>query len=440
MPATHSKAIFEKFIPRIGVTPATDLLKDLFADIAACFQIERVGYSRMEPDRSAIQQEVQYYLSTKHCDTTNLPRLCSVDYPGYFAALETPPGVVIAHDVMADLRLREFWDSYFRPLNIVSMLDVPVHRAGQLYGVICHEQVGTLRRWSEDEVAAACSFAHLVALAVETEERQKAQEALRQALDREREVVEMKSNFVSLVSHEFRTPLGVMVSSADILESYLERLSPEQRAGHLQDIRHAAQQMSGLMEEVLLLGKVESGRMVCRRKPIELVEFCRRLVDEQLSVTAHKCPIFIESHAIDGPAECDEILLRHILNNLLSNGGAMSDRSPVPDSDSWWSSAVFICTAAPSPSSAFPTGKPTSPCVSLVLPRPTPPRIPRQFLPPRRHEKNCRHRRSSPNAPEPGLHPSNGGIRTHPRGERETRPRRDPNPRPGFGGLRCHDA
>jgi len=169
-----------------------------------------------------------------------------------------------------------------------------------------------------------------VALAIETEERQKAQEALRQALDREREVVEMKSNFVSLVSHEFRTPLGVMVSSADILESYLDRLNPEQRAGHLQDIRHAAQQMSSLMEEVLLLGKVESGRMVCRRKPIELAVFCRRLVDEQLSVTTHKCPIVIECHEIHGPAECDEILLRHVLNNLLSNAIKYSPRdSPV---------------------------------------------------------------------------------------------------------------
>ncbi len=126
MAGTTSKAIFEKYVPQIGVTPSTDLLMSLFGDIAAFFNVERVGYSRMEPDRSAIQQEVQFYLSSRRCDTTHLPRLCAKDYPGYFEALETQPGVVIADDVMQDHRLREFWEGYFRPLNIVSMLDVPM--------------------------------------------------------------------------------------------------------------------------------------------------------------------------------------------------------------------------------------------------------------------------------------------------------------------------
>lgn len=330
MAGTTSKAIFEKYIPQIGVTPSTDLLISLFGDIAAFFNVERVGYSRMEPDRSAIQQEVQFYLSSRRCDTTHLPRLRAEDYPGYFEALETQPGVVIANDVMRDHRLREFWEGYFRPLNIVSMLDVPVHRAGQLYGVICHEQVGEQRHWTEEEVAAACSFAHLVALAIETEERQKAQEALRSALEREREVVEMKSNFVSLVSHEFRTPLGVLVSSADILDSYFERLTPSQRTSHLRDIRHSAYQMSSLMEEVLLLGKVESGRMDFRQVSLPLHSFCQRIVEEVTSATNQRCPIQLQSHGLPETAHGDEALLRHILTNLLTNAVKYSpDGSPV---------------------------------------------------------------------------------------------------------------
>jgi signal transduction histidine kinase len=319
MSARQSKAIFEKFIPQIGVKSVTDFMTGLFGEVAALFKIERIGYSRMEADQTAIQQEVQFYRSSGRCQTKELPRLLARDYPGYFAALQTPPGVVVADDVMGDERLREFREAYFKPLKITSMLDVPVHRAGQLYGVICHEQVGTKRRWTEEEVAAACSFAHLVALAVETDERQKAQAALHQALEREKEMTELKTNFVSLVSHEFRTPLGVIVSAADILEHYFERMRPEQRAGQLQDIRHAAQQMSGLMEEVLLLGKVESGRMVCRRETLQLADFCQRLVDEQLSVTNRKCPIHLELEDVATEAEGDESLLRHILSNLLSN-------------------------------------------------------------------------------------------------------------------------
>ncbi len=330
MVAVQSRGIFDKFIPQIGVKPLPVFLASLFGEIAALLEIERVGYSRMETDQSALQQEVQFYLSSGRCDTKDLPRLLARDYPGYFQALQTPPGLVIAHDVKNDVRLREFWEGYFKPLKITSMLDVPVHRAGQLYGVICHEHVGPKRTWTELEIAATSSFAHIVALAIETDERQKAQEALRQMLEREKELVEIKTNFVSLVSHEFRTPLGVIVSAADILESYGERMKPEQQAGHLQDIRYCAQQMSGLMEEVLLLGKVESGRMVCRREPMQLADLCHRIVDEQLSVTNHKCPIELEVKGVDDEAEGDEALLRHILNNLISNAVKYSpDGTPV---------------------------------------------------------------------------------------------------------------
>jgi signal transduction histidine kinase len=318
----HSKAIFEQFVPQVGVTPMTELLSALFGEVAALFNVERVGYSRMEMDRSAIQQEVQFHLTGRKCDTSGLPKLFAKDYPGYFAALETPPGVVVSHDVMRDERLKEFWEGYFTPLKITSMLDVPVHRAGQLYGVICHEHTGPQRRWTDDEVAAACSFAHLVALAVETDQRQKAEAKLSAALEREKEMVQMKTSFVSLVSHEFRTPLGVIVSSADILEHYFDRLRPGQRAGHLQDIRQSAQQMSRLMEEVLLLGKVESGKMACRHDPLDLAEFCQRITDEQHSATSRKCPIQLDLAGVDGAdgsAHGDESLLQHILGNLIGN-------------------------------------------------------------------------------------------------------------------------
>ena len=88
---------------------------------------------------------------------------------------------------------------------------------------------------------------------------------------------------------------------------------------HLQDIRHSAQEMAGLMEEVLLLGRVESGRMQCKPEKFDLPGFCQRLIDEQLSATGRKCPIQLSLEHCDQPAEADEGLLRHVFNNLLSN-------------------------------------------------------------------------------------------------------------------------
>lgn len=326
----QAKSIFDQFVPQIGARPLPELLSGILSEIARMLRVERVGYSRMEHDRSAIQQDVQYYLGAHRTETEGLPRLHAKDYPGYFKALNTPPGLVVANDVLRDTRLAEFRDSYFKPLKIASMLDVPVHRAGQLYGVICHEHVGTKREWTEAEIDAARSVAHLVALAVETDERQKAQEALRVSLEREKEIVELKTNIVALVSHEFRTPLGVIISAAEILENYLERMSSEQRRGHLQDIRYSAQQISSLMDEVLLLGKVDSGQMVCRREPLLIEDVCQRVVEEQRAASGNKCPVELKLAGALQNATGDSDLVRHILANLISNAIKFSpEASPV---------------------------------------------------------------------------------------------------------------
>src|SRR5262249_21368652 len=156
-----------------------------------------------------------------------------------------------------------------------------------------------------------------VALVIKAQ--QGAGEDVRRALEQEKELSRLKMSFVNLVSHEFRTPLGVILSSADILQTYHDRLGPQQRATHLQDIRHATQQMTGLMEEVLLLGRVEAGKLQCKPEPLDLAGFCKRLVEEQVSASNQKCPIHLAIEPFPGSANADEGLLRHIFANLLSN-------------------------------------------------------------------------------------------------------------------------
>lgn len=149
--------------------------------------------------------------------------------------------------------------------------------------------------------------------------RRKAEAELRMALEQEKELHQLKSNFVNMVSHEFRTPLGVIMSSADILESYFDRLNPDQRHGYLQDVRHSTQQMTRLMEEVLLLGRVESGKNECKPDDLDLHDFCNRLAEEQLAASGNKCPINLQLQIANAQTRADEGLLRHILTNLISN-------------------------------------------------------------------------------------------------------------------------
>ena len=93
-----------------------------------------------------------------------------------------------------------------------------------------------------------------------TEELAKANLRLADSLQMERNSARCVRTSVSLVSHEFRTPLEVILTSSDILDRYLDRLTPEKRAGYLRTIHDSVKRMSAMMEDVLLLGRIESGR------------------------------------------------------------------------------------------------------------------------------------------------------------------------------------
>jgi signal transduction histidine kinase len=134
----------------------------------------------------------------------------------------------------------------------------------------------------------------------------------------EREVGRLKSGFVSMVTHEFRTPLGIIQSSAQILERYLDRLPPEDRLEQTRSITKNVRRMSHLIDEVLVLGQAEAGQMRFEPAPLDLTGFARRLTDEMISATGSACPIELTLGELP-EAVGDENLLRHILSNLISN-------------------------------------------------------------------------------------------------------------------------
>ncbi len=150
-------------------------------------------------------------------------------------------------------------------------------------------------------------------------ERKAAEDELLKALAREKELGQLKSNFVSMVSHEFRTPLGIILSSAEILDHYFDSIDPAERKGHLLSIQKNSLRMANLMEEVLLLGQIEAGRMDFQPAEIDLAVFSNRLLDEIASATHRQCPIHAHIAADVRTAMTDERLLRHIFGNILSN-------------------------------------------------------------------------------------------------------------------------
>ena len=121
-----------------------------------------------------------------------------------------------------------------------------------------------------------------------------------------------------MVSHEFRTPLGVILSAAENLASYFDRLKPEQRRTQLDHVIQATRQMAKVMENVLFIGRAEAGKLEFKPAPLDLAGLCESLVRQVGSSSESKCPIHFRVGEL--PAACgDENLIRHILLNLLTN-------------------------------------------------------------------------------------------------------------------------
>jgi signal transduction histidine kinase len=135
----------------------------------------------------------------------------------------------------------------------------------------------------------------------------------------EREVGRLKSSFVSMVSHEFRTPLGVITASAGNLQRYFSRLPEEQRARLLGDIMNSSSRMRDLIEEVLLLGKVESGNMKCQPVLVDLAALCRGIIGEVSAAGQNRCPVEFTANGLPAEVRMDDGLTRIIVTNLLSN-------------------------------------------------------------------------------------------------------------------------
>jgi len=145
---------------------------------------------------------------------------------------------------------------------------------------------------------------------------------LEDSLEREKELGKLKSSFIAVASHQFRTPLAVIQSNAELLEmlnNMPEKQDSEKYSKVTSRIIEAISKMTDLMDDVLTLGKLTSGSLRCFPEDIDVVEFCEKLSKEfnLIQQDGRVLDFFSEGEAYN--LQLDPKLLTHSLTNLISN-------------------------------------------------------------------------------------------------------------------------
>jgi len=243
-----------------------------------------------------IGQSMHQVLHHSHPDGSHYPRECCPIY----AAFQDGSTRRVTDEV--------FWrkDGTSFPVEYIS---TPMQdEQGQLIGAVITFRDITQRKWAEAVLQQANED-------LEIKVRERAA-ALYEANERLRELSTLKSRFVAMVCHEFRNPLNNIALSVSSLSRYDEKLSRPQKRQYLQSVAANVERMTQMIDDILVLGKLEAKRLYLKPAPVDLVCFCQELIAE-LQPQAGSLE-FVGRHK-PLVAELDQTLLRSILTNILLN-------------------------------------------------------------------------------------------------------------------------
>ncbi|MBH8554130.1 PAS domain S-box protein [Nostocaceae cyanobacterium CENA357] len=161
-----------------------------------------------------------------------------------------------------------------------------------------------------------------------------AESELNQALEQAKQLSELRARFLSIVCHQFRTPLNIVSFSNSLLKRHICEWTEEEIRPLLDNIQTATEHISQMVDDILFFSKAESAKINFEPRPLELVQFCNDLV-AQMQMSSSQCQINFGSQ-LDCLVACmDKKLLESILKNLLDNAIKYSASNNTVDFQLW---------------------------------------------------------------------------------------------------------
>jgi signal transduction histidine kinase len=188
--------------------------------------------------------------------------------------------------------------------------------------------------WVEDSLMAVHNDEGTVVgyqgVLLDIDERRRAEAEMNKALLKEKELIELKTRFVTIASHEFRTPLTSILLSVGILRDFAHVINDEERLESLARISNGVHHMTGLLDDLLMFGRAESGEIRPKKSPLKIRSWCANFAAQVQERYGKKHTLLYAPPVREQEYVVDEGMMRQILDHLLSNADKFSsDGSPV---------------------------------------------------------------------------------------------------------------
>ncbi len=164
--------------------------------------------------------------------------------------------------------------------------------------------------------------------------QKRVQEEMEKALNKERELNELKSRFVAMTSHEFRTPLTTIKQNTDLISYQLEDDLPDHFAKYkkyIDRIDSDLNRVTSLMNDILMLGRIESGKIQINKKPVDFIQFIQRQINKSSETDLEHRVIDLHVNGVPQEVAIDEQLMDHVVSNLISNALKYSKGKEAPE-------------------------------------------------------------------------------------------------------------
>lgn len=283
------------------------------ADILGC---ERVSYWLVDEELSSITCERLYLKSRNEFISDNKVKLERTAAEEYFDYINKEYAFVMAENTATHPATKGFYESYSKPMDIHSLLDVPVWHNGKLYAIICSEQVGAKKRWLLEEAQFMLSLSDSLALCLQTRDRIKLEGQLRETNQKLQRSNTDLEHFAVVAAHDIKSPLRNIVNFLGLLKKRHTNLLEPAALEYIEYSMKNATQLTSLITDLLKYSKVE--QELAATEPVDLNKLIEDIcIDQGEHIEGRKGRVIIKNTL--PTLHVPRNLLYQMLSNIVHN-------------------------------------------------------------------------------------------------------------------------